>query len=182
MTPLVQERVGKDLRRAARATAGRLIEHLEQRLFLAGQTFDLNFDKFAPGTIITSQFAKQGVVLSGTNLRETVAAVDGAHSGENVLNISGSAQLEATPNLTGQFSGNVDDVSMFVGAMSAPPKGPISGQVVLTAFSSNGKIVAQSKVPITSTKFSQLIEVSTKTAIIRRFVLTASGAPIGVDD
>ncbi|HEX4796791.1 MAG TPA: IPT/TIG domain-containing protein [Humisphaera sp.] len=180
----MQERLGKGVRRAARTTAGRLIENLEQRLFLAGQSFDLNFDKLAPGTVITNQFSKQGVVFSGLNVRETVAADGGAHSGGNVLNISTSVSLgvSPTPNLTGQFSGNVDDVSMFVGAMSAPLKGPISGQAVLTAFSSNGKIVAQSKVPITSTKFSQLIEVSTKTAIIRRFVLTGSGAPIGADD
>ena len=188
MIPLMPKRLSTDMRRAARETAGRLIENLEPRLLLAGQTVDLNFDKLAAGTIVANQFSKQGVIFSGTNVRETVAAVGArAHSIENVLNISVPAPLTTnpTPNLTGQFSGNVDDVSMFVGAMSAPIKGPFSarGRAVTAYGAWQRPIVAQSTITVADIKFlPPHRSEGTKTAAIRRFTLAAYGAPIGVDD
>jgi hypothetical protein len=175
---------------------------------LADTTVD--FEQFAPGTVVTDQYADlggagQGVVFGplpggGTGLNPVVRRPPAgqAHSGSQVADIAtcGCENFELMPRTTGTFVVPRSRVSVHVGYLGPPATcvranpGSACAYVRLIAFDAGGDQIAASSLTLVRRNqgVHTLLSVSTPSASIIGFEVTARGGhlddnkQIAIDD
>lgn len=162
---------------------------------LANTSTTINFDDLTPGTIVSNQYASQGVVFEkgilplGQNnvycdpIITQVSTTD-AESGDQIAT-TGCANGEfPNSSIAGVLTNAAATVSVYAGFLANSDTPPDTVQMTLTGYDINDNQIASQSVTLTAGQgFHTLLQISSGSPNIVYFTVTAPEYPtLGVDD